>query len=304
MLLIIGLPIAGVVTPFFRLPKDYSPVPESVRLTDIVNEPAEMHDLIKDGNAKWVSNKYNEPEWAICYIHGFTASPMELQPIVSVLAQQLRANFFITRLSGHGLKDPSPMGKVKAQDWVDDAKECLAAAQRMGKKTLLMGTSFGGTLSTLVTLNAVEPPTALILISPNFGIQNKASFLLAGVMAWPLTKIMFGDHRVFEPEVPGQSDFWSTKHPSIALKPFMQLTLDAYYADPIKIHTPTLVAYSPQDEVLDVKNIENFYAKISATKKNMVTEKEWDRHVLAGNIMNPKGNKALYYHILDFIKPL
>lgn len=303
LIIYIAVGIAWIfISPFVQGSFTYAPPSPEVSLERLTHELPEVEKLLKVGTNKQLSQRKVVTDWAICYVHGFTASPMELQPVISQIADTLGANLFITRLSGHGLKDATPMGAVKAQDWVNDTLECLAVAQKIGRRTILMGTSFGGTLSTLVALNAPTPPDALILVAPNFGIQNKASFLLAGAMAKPLTKFMFGDEREFLPVNDEHGYYWTTRHPSIALKHFMHATLELKKQDHSRLNVPTLIVYAPKDEVLDVSQIEIFYERINPPIKNMVTEPEWDQHVLAGDIVNPKGNKALHRHVVNFIK--
>lgn len=273
----------------------------SALIESLASEPEELLPLIKDQNHKRLLQVSEKTPWSICYVHGFTASPMELSPVVEEIAQELGANLFLTRLSGHGLKDSEPMGQVKAQDWINDALECLTVAQSLGEKTLLMGTSFGGTLSTLVTLNAPQPPDALVLVSPNFGIKDKASFLLGGALGKTLTKILFGTHREFKAENELHGYHWTTRHPASALQEFMKATLALKKQDYNRLKAPTLIAYSPEDEVLDVEEIRKFYAKIKPQVKLLISEPEWDQHVLAGDIVNPKGNRALKFYVIDFL---
>lgn len=293
--------VYGLLSPFKNRGYTYNPPVQNKALFELTQETPAMAPLIKEDNQKQLVQSQPETQWSICYIHGFTASPMELQPVVGQIASDLRANLFVTRLTGHGLKDPSLMAHVKGQDWIDDAMECLTAAQRMGRKTLLMGTSFGGTLATLVTLNAVQPPDALVLVSPNFGIKDKAGFLLAGSLGKVLIKILFGENREFPAENEQHGYFWTTKHPAIVLQEFMRVTLALRHQDYGKLKAPTLIAYSPDDEVLDVSKIKEFYDKIKPQVKLLISEPEWDRHVLAGDVINPKGNRALRFYVVDFV---
>ena len=290
----------GVVTPFLGSDYIYLP-PVEKQMNEMARENPAMLNLVKKRNEKQLLRSKKVTEWSICYIHGFTASPMELQPVVTNIAKDLRANLFVTRLSGHGLRDPNFMERVQGQNWIDDAMECLTVAQMMGNKTILMGTSFGGTLATLVTLNAPKPPDALVLVSPNFGIKDKAAFLLAGGLGKFIIKMMFGTYREFPAENKAHGYFWTTKHPAIALQEFMRVTLALKKQDYSQLHTPTLIAYSPDDEVLDVSQIKSFYNKIKPKVKLLISEPEWDRHVLAGDIVNPKGNRALRFYVTDFV---
>ncbi len=50
----------------------------------------------------WADAPGQQTEFAIVFLHGFSASRQEIAPIPQTLAQQLRANLFLTRFTGHG----------------------------------------------------------------------------------------------------------------------------------------------------------------------------------------------------------
>jgi hypothetical protein len=61
---------------------------------------------IKPGTAKgivWANTNRQKTPWAVVYVHGFSASRMETAPVADLVAKELGANLFYTRLSGHGL---------------------------------------------------------------------------------------------------------------------------------------------------------------------------------------------------------
>jgi len=50
---------------------------------------------------------------AVIYIHGFSATKMEIRPVPEKLAEALGANLFFTRLTGHGRDGIGPMTSLK-----------------------------------------------------------------------------------------------------------------------------------------------------------------------------------------------
>ena len=81
-----------------------------------------------------------QTEWAIIYLHGFSATRQEISPTTELIADALGANLFETRLAGHG-RTAGVMEEMRAEDWLDDATEALAIGARIGKRTILIGTS-------------------------------------------------------------------------------------------------------------------------------------------------------------------
>ena len=93
----------------------------------------------------WFSSSGEKTKVAIVYIHGYSASPQEVRPVPEKVAKKLQANLHFSRLTGHGC-DSKEMSKAQIQDWLNDAAEAIAIGHEIGKKTLVISTSTGGTL--------------------------------------------------------------------------------------------------------------------------------------------------------------
>jgi esterase/lipase len=73
------------------------------------------------------------------------------------------------------------------------------------------------------------------------------------------------------------------------------------------IHKPVLVIYSPNDTVINVKKVENAYARLGARVKALMPithNVNHTNHVLAGDIMAPENTALVTKLILDFVTPL
>ena len=81
------------------------------------------------------------------YLHGFTASGKEGDPVHKRIADALGANLFVPRLHGHGLDEEEPMLNFNNDDYWTSGKEAMEVAKRLGEKVILLGTSHGGALS-------------------------------------------------------------------------------------------------------------------------------------------------------------
>jgi hypothetical protein len=86
----------------------FPPVP--TRLTELSTYIATREDSVKglkQGNEAYIvwadsTNKSKTP-YSVVYIHGFSASPMEGDPVHRFLAEHFGANLFVTRLPEHGI---------------------------------------------------------------------------------------------------------------------------------------------------------------------------------------------------------
>ncbi|TIM18210.1 MAG: alpha/beta hydrolase, partial [Mesorhizobium sp.] len=62
---------------------------------------------------------------AIVYIHGFSASKGEVRPLPDEVADELDANLYYTRLTGHG-QGGAAMAEGSVNAWINDYEEALA----------------------------------------------------------------------------------------------------------------------------------------------------------------------------------
>src|SRR5882724_4963260 len=105
---------------------------------------------------------------AIVYIHGFSASKGEVRPLPDDVADQLDANLFYTRLTGHG-QDGAAMAQGSVNAWINDYEEALAIGRAIGDKVIVIATSTGGSLAVWAATQpaASDGVAAIAFISPN-----------------------------------------------------------------------------------------------------------------------------------------
>ncbi|MFQ5538430.1 MAG: alpha/beta hydrolase [Gemmatimonadota bacterium] len=247
-------------------------------------------------------------EWAVVYLHGFSADRHEISPAMERVAEGLRANLFFTRLTGHG-RGPDAMAEASVQAWLQDAVEAAAVGRRLGRRVLLTGTSTGATLAVWAAARGLlDPDTdALVLISPNFQPRNRASRLLLLPWGGLLARIVEGRERCFEPTGEAQERHWTPCYPSRALLPMMALVERVRTLDLEDIRTPTLVLYSPKDRVVSAAETERMSARLGSNPIEVVPLAQAggrDRHVLAGDILSPATTTTVVNLILDFVGKL
>lgn len=245
---------------------------------------------------------------ALVYLHGFSADRHEVEPLVSELARDIGANVFFARLNGHG-RDGVAMGEATVEAWLDDTAEAVAIGGYIGERVILMGTSTGGTLAVWAAAReeARDRIAALVLVSPNLGLQDPA----APVLLWPwggtIARLIVGSERCFEPVNAGHARHWTTCYPTRAVLPMAALVDHVRSLGPGMVEVPTLVVYSLDDAVVDPSETEHVMEKLSAQPASMyVVEGAGDpeRHVIAGDIMSPETTEDVRRRILDFLAPV
>ena len=172
------------------------------------------------------------------------------------VARALGANLFFTRLTGHGLTG-ADLARAKAGDWLNDLDEALAIGARLGTRTLIIGTSTGGTLAAIAATdpglakNLAKNLAGVVLISPNFRLKPLASRLLdlPAVAVWG--PWVAGPTRSFTPQNQTHATYWTTSYPTAALVPLAALMRHAREQDYAGSRVAALFLYSEADQVVD-----------------------------------------------------
>lgn len=244
---------------------------------------------------------------AIVYVHGFSATKAETRPLADDVAKALDANLFYTRLTGHG-RDPAAMDQARVNDWVNDLAEAIAIGRAIGNRVIVIATSTGGTLATLgaTVPGLMDGVEGLVLVSPNFGLQNRRAFLLDLPFARKILPRIGGATQGFEPVNQAQAENWTTRYPIGALVPMAALVRATLAADMSTITIPALALFSPQDRIVDPAATEAVMARWGGPTKTVLVPSSGDpeNHVIAGDILSPETTDAIADQIAGWIRSL
>jgi len=118
-----------------------------------------------------------QTEYAIVYLHGFTASQGEGDPVHRTFASTFGCNLYLSRLAGHGLKGKDAMLEFTPEHLWASALEAYAIGKKLGKEVIIVGTSTGAAVA--LRLAATFPEIkGIILYSPNIAINSKSAWLM------------------------------------------------------------------------------------------------------------------------------
>ncbi len=133
------------------------PVHELAPFTDLTEvDDVELLDLdFKKAESEKVKLETNYPTFTkggddvgILIIHGFTGSPLEMQPIADHLIQQGGFTTYQVRTAGHG-SIPENLNVTTYKDWYESARYGYFMLKRNCKKVFVMGgESMGGACGT------------------------------------------------------------------------------------------------------------------------------------------------------------
>jgi pimeloyl-ACP methyl ester carboxylesterase len=168
------------VKPLYRIEMPVVPAAAD-SLVDYINRGEALHRIKTDNEARivWANDSLKEKtEYAIVYLHGFSASQAEGDPVHRDIARKFGCNLYLSRLAEHGIDTTDQLINLTADEYWESAKEALAIGKQLGKKVILMGTSTGGTNELQLAALYPDDVYALIMMSPNIAINDHNAWLL------------------------------------------------------------------------------------------------------------------------------
>ena len=308
---LVALIVAGAIAFFMgpRTPVNTKIVFNGAAIGDDIDaylaRQEEKFDDIRSGLQKQIV--WAKTPLSIVYVHGFSASSGEVRPLPDIIAADLGANLYYTRLQGHG-RTGDAMGEATVQGWLNDIAEAIEIGRRIGEKVILIGTSTGGTLTTWV---AAKPRLAadvvgVVNISPNYGVQGFGASMLTMPWARQLVELIAGKRYAFEPANELHRHNWTHEYPSSALLPMAELVKLSNKAEIHNIQIPALFIYSQMDAVVRPDITKAIAEKWGAKTETVLIENSGDpnHHVIAGDAMSPSTTEEVATLITDWINGL
>ncbi|NDA60629.1 MAG: alpha/beta hydrolase [Chitinophagia bacterium] len=295
---IIGIYLAGPhpSTPIYNLT-----LPQisdtGVALEQYIATIEQQHQLKKNNEARivWANDSIkNSTEYAIVYLHGFSASQEEGNPVHRNIARTFGCNLYLARLAEHGIDTADALYNFTAEKLWESGKQALAIGKKLGKKVILMGTSTGGTLA--LQLAAAYPEVAgLVLYSPNIAINDPNAWLLNNPWGLQIARLVKGSpYNRINKNDSLYPKYWNNIYrleATVQLEELLETTMVAETFRQIK--QPVLSLYyfkdeKHQDPVVKVSAIQSMMKELgtSTNEKKEVAIPNADNHVLASPIQS------------------
>lgn len=223
---------------------------------------------------------------SLVYVHGFSACPQDLHPVLDRIADTLGANLVQIRLTGHGLSD-SGLDGATGDDWLTDVAKGRGVGLLVGEETILVGMSTGATLVALSAAASSDGLKGLALLSPNFRVKNQAAAWLSLPWGVALGSWITGSSRhTWKAESDLRQALWTTDY-HLSVVSQMQAVVDAgRRMDFGSLTLPVLMVVSRHDEVVDVKAAEDVFGRIASAQKKFEVLPGSNRHELAGHAID------------------
>ena len=252
----------------------------------------------------WAEKSSQRTPLSIVFIHGFSATRVEMSPVIEKVAKALGANVFLTRLSGHG-QDGDALSNATFDDWISDTAEAINIGEVIGNEVILIGSSTGCSLIHSI----IEKQTkvrSIIYVSPNFGPSSyKGHFLRLPGAKWFIPLILGREHS-FTPKNSEHERCWTTRYPTKTLFPVKDSVIAASLANHSKIKLPILFWFSDYDKVVSPKATRRIISKMGNNVEifNPILSLKDDpsKHGVLGDILSPTKTNQGVNKILEWIR--
>jgi len=267
------------------------------QLENYVAQEEARHKLKPDNEARivWANDSLKQQtEYAIVYLHGFSASQEEGDPVHRDIAAKFRCNLYLSRLAEHGIDTVDALVNMTADNLWQSAERAYAIGKQLGKKVILMGTSTGGTLA--LQLAAAYPEVAgLVLYSPNIAINDKNAWLLNNPWGLQIARLVKGSpYNVAKNNAPEYKQYWNWQYRlegAVQLQELLEMEMKPEIFARVKQPVLTLYYYKDeqhQDPVVKVSAMKDMMAALGtpASQKRMIPVPNAGSHVMASPIQS------------------
>lgn len=256
----ITFPLLLLVGIYFMGPRPDKPV-YNPKIPNVPAEPSlleeyiagneRQHKIKPDNEARiiWADSSKRKTEYAVVYLHGFSASQKEGDPVHIRFAKEFGCNLFLSRLSDHGVDTTESLLFFTADRVWNSAKEAMAIGNAIGEKVILISTSTGGTLALMLAAEYPDRIHSLINLSPNIAINNPAAFLLNDPWGLQIARMVMGGTYRDTGADKEASPYWNKKYRLESLVELEELVESRMRPETFqKINIPVLTLYYYNNE--------------------------------------------------------
>jgi esterase/lipase len=243
----------------------------------------------------WADSTKQETEYSIVYLHGFTASQEEADPIHTNIAKKFGCNLYLPRLYGHGLKDTlHALEDFTADKFWETNKQALAIAKQIGNKVIIMSTSSGGTTA-IKLLAEYDGIAANIMMSPNMAINDPNAWILNNHWGKQIATLVKGGNTFLSKrQDSAYKQYWTHRYKAEGAVELQELIETIVTNSNFKkVTEPTLLLYyykdeQHQDPVVKVSAMKDMYGKIAtpANKKQEFAIPNANNHVIGSYLQS------------------
>ena len=240
----------------------------AMQLEKYIADNEAKHKLKPDNEARivWLNDSTKEKtEYAVVYLHGFSASQEEGDPVHVDFAKKFGCNLYLARLAEHGVDTTEPLANFTAEKFWRSAIDAYTIGKQIGKKVILMSTSTGGTVA-LKLCGQFPDIVGNIMLSPNIAINDKNAWLVNNHWGLQIAHLIVGEHKVADDTSKLYAQYWNNCYSTSSLVQLEELLESTMKESTFKkVTQPSLLLYYFKDE-----DHQDPVVKVSAMKRMFV----------------------------------
>ena len=298
-----SFPIIALIAVYFLGPRPESPslsevypaVPASPDSLEAYVARGESQHRVKpenDARIIWRDSTHEKTEYAVVYLHGFSASRKEGDPVHRRFAEAFGCNLYLSRLADHGIDTTDALYYFTADRAWESAKQALAIGEQLGDKVILMSTSTGGTLALMLAAQYPDKVHALINLSPNIAINDPAAFILNDPWGLQIARMVLGGESRLTDADAETSKYWNGEYRVESIVQLQELLESTMTRETFRqVHQPSLTLYyyrseEEQDPQVKVSAMLEMHANLATPDSLKVVKAMPDAgaHVLGSSI--------------------
>jgi esterase/lipase len=172
------------------------------------------HKIKPDNEARiiWFDSTKKKTEYSVVYLHGFSASQEEGDPVHIDFAKKFGCNLYLSRLADHGIDTTEQLLNFTTDRFWESSKEALAIGKAIGEKVIVMSTSTGGTTALALAGDFPDDVYALINLSPNIAINDPNAWLLNNHWGLQIARKVIGSNYIDVHFDSVRQKYWNGKY--------------------------------------------------------------------------------------------
>jgi esterase/lipase len=294
---------------------DLPPVPvDASSLEKFIDDKEAAHKLRPDNQARivWANDSLKQKTpYSIVYLHGFSASQGEGEPVHRQVAKRFGCNLYLSRLAEHGIDTVDQLVNLTPEKYWESAKLAYNIGKQLGDTVIVMGTSTGGSLA--LQLAATYPEiNSLVLLSPNIEINDPNAWLLNNPWGLQIAQMVLGSKYIVSKDNRATyKQYWNYPYrieAAVALQEMLETSMTAETFARVK--QPALLLYYYKDEVhqdsvVKVPAMKEMFAQLGTPEhlKRAVSMPNTGDHVL-GSYIKSKDVEGVRREIEKFLKEI
>lgn len=259
--LLITFPILVIIAVYF-----VGPTPHknkwSLDLPVVPQQPAELesfvavnesrHKVKPDNEARivWNDSTRSKTPYSVVYLHGFSASQEEGDPVHLDFAKKFGCNLYLARLADHGIDTTEQLLYFNGDRFWESAKQALMIGKAIGDKVIVMSTSTGGSVALMLAGEYPQDVDALINLSPNIRVNNSTIWIANNPWGLQIArKVVGGNYQVITDFDSARYQYWNSKYRLEAVSALQEMLEDKMNKSTFeKVKCPSLTLYYYENE--------------------------------------------------------